>query len=119
MAEQRCADTDKPDNGEKLTMSDDLSDLHPDTVNPATLVERVARAMCKAALGGKQCPCTGKAFGCADSTPGHMARAALREIVTAAGGVDELECSARALHDLNDRTLGDFLYALAEGGSHD
>ena len=49
------------------------------TPEPAgELVERVARALCQSALGGKLCPCieSGK-FACADSHPGQQARAAI------------------------------------------
>lgn len=41
-------------------------------------VERVAKALCENALGGKRCPCkeVGK-FNCADEYPGQQARAAI------------------------------------------
>lgn len=41
----------------------------------AELVEKMARAMCEAALGPKQCPCQGKEFKCADAYPAFQATA--------------------------------------------
>lgn len=45
------------------------------------MIERVARAMCQSALGGKVCPCTqsGK-FNCREAHPWHQAIAAIKSM---------------------------------------
>lgn len=91
-----------------------------------TLVERVARAMRTARLIATDAAPILIAFSAdapAEDVDIAIARAALREIVAAAGGVDALNDAAAAVlddwaKDAEQQTAA-LLRALAEGGSHD